>query len=74
MHGLASTRVVSQEGELLRVVVPAAFNKTWLEQKLRGKVMGVLHKVDCDGRGAGRVMRVEYVVDCSEPHADVRAS
>jgi len=34
---LASTRVVHQEGEVLRVAVPAVFNKIWLEQKLHGK-------------------------------------
>jgi len=60
---LASTRVVHQEGEVLRVAVPAAFNKTWLEQKLAGKVMAALHKIDDDGLGAGRIERVEYVVE-----------
>jgi len=60
---LASTRVVGQDGDVLRVAVPAAFNKTWLEQKLAGKVMAALHKIDDDGLGAGRIERVEYVVE-----------
>ncbi len=60
---LATTRALDQDGELLRVAVPAAFNKTWLEQKLAGKVMAALHKIDGGTLGAGRVERVEYVVD-----------
>jgi len=60
---LASTRALDQDGELLRVAVPAAFNKTWLEQKLAGKVMAALQKIDGGTLGAGRVERVEYVVD-----------
>jgi len=60
---LASTRVVHQEGEVLCVAVPAAFNKTWLEHKLAGKVMGALHKIDYDALGVGRVERVEYIVE-----------
>jgi len=61
---LASTRVVSQEGEVLRVAVAAAFNKTWLEQKLHGKVMGALQRLDyerldCAGE---RITGVEYVI------------
>ncbi len=60
---LASTRALDQDDELLRVAVPAAFNKTWLEQKLYGKVMGVLQKIDYGALGAGRVARVEYVVE-----------
>jgi len=60
---LASTRALDQDGELLRVAVPAAFNKTWLEQKLAGKVMAALHKIDGGTLGAGHVERVEYVVD-----------
>ncbi len=59
---LASTRALSQEGEMLRVAVPAAFNKTWLEQKLHGKVTGALDKIDYDALHTGRVERVEYVV------------
>ncbi len=73
---LASTRVVHQEGEILRVAVPAAFNKTWLEQKLAGKVMGALHKID-DTLAIGRVGRVEYVVDpaaCAPIEAAAQAS
>jgi len=73
---LASTRVVRQEGEVLRVAVPAAFNKTWLEQKLAGKVMGALHKID-DTLAIGRVGRVEYVVDsaaCAPIEAAAQAS
>ena len=31
---LASTRVVAQEGNLLRIAVPRQFNKDWLEAKL----------------------------------------
>jgi len=60
---LASTRALDQDGELLRVAVPAAFNKTWLEQKLAGRVMAALQKIDGGTLGAGRVERVEYVVD-----------
>ena len=43
---LATTRALDQGGEALRVAVPTPFNKTWLEQKLAGKVAGVLHKID----------------------------
>ena len=60
---LASTRALDQDGELLRVGVPATFNKAWLEQKLAGKVMAALHKIDGGTLGAGRVERVEYVVE-----------
>jgi len=60
---LATTRVVHQEGEVLRVAVPAAFNKIWLEQKLHGKVLGALHTINDAALGAGRVERVEYVVE-----------
>ncbi len=60
---LASTRALDQDGEVLRVTVPAAFNKTWLEQKLHGKVTGALHKIDYDALGAGRVEHVEYVIE-----------
>jgi len=59
---LATTRALDQDGELLRVGVPAAFNKAWLEQKLAGKVMAALHKIDGGTLGAVRVERVEYVV------------
>ena len=72
----ATTRALDQDGELLRVAVPAAFNKTWLEQKLAGKVMGALHKID-DTLAIGRVGRVEYVVDpaaCAPIEAAAQAS
>lgn len=74
---LATTRALDQDGEVLRVAVPAAFNKTWLEQKLHGKVMGALHTIDHDAPGVGRVGRVEYVVDpvaCAPVDATARAS
>jgi len=74
---LASTRALDQVGEVLRVAVPAAFTKTWLEQKLAGKVAGALHKIDAAALHTGRIIRVEYVVDaaaCGGPRADVRAS
>ncbi len=73
---LATTRALDQDGELLRVAVPAAFNQTWLEQKLAGKVMGALHKID-DTLAIGRVGRVEYVVDpaaCAPIEAAAQAS
>jgi len=59
---LSTTRALDQDGDVLRVAVPAAFNKTWLEQKLAGKVAGALHKIDYNACGIGRVGRVEYVV------------
>jgi len=62
---LASTRALDQDGELLRVVVPATFNKTWLEQKLAGKVLSALERLDY-GRlddAVTRVRRVEYSVE-----------
>ncbi len=59
---LATTRVLDQDGELLRVAVPAAFNKTWLDTKLAGKVADALHKIDYDALGTGHVARVEYTV------------
>jgi len=73
---LASTRAVGQEGEVLRVAVPTPFNKTWLEQKLHGKVTGALHKID-DTLAIGRIGRVEYVVDpaaCAPIEAAAQAS
>ena len=73
----ATTRALDQDGEVLRIAVPAAFNKVWLEQKLAGKVMAALHQVDDDGLGAGRVERVAYVVDvaaCVPTAATVQAS
>jgi len=74
---LASTRALDQDGEVLRVAVPAPFNKTWLEQKLAGKVTGALQKIDGDALATGRVGRVEYVVDpaaCAPTDVTVRAS
>ncbi len=59
---LASTRAVGQDGEVLRVAVPAAFTKTWLEQKLHGKVTGALQTIDYDALRVGHVARVEYIV------------
>ncbi len=59
---LASTRALDQAGAVLRVAVPAAFNKTWLEQKLAGKVRGALHTIDYAGLHTEPVARVEYVV------------
>jgi len=62
---LASTRALDQDGEVLRVAVPAAFNKTWLEQKLHGQVTRALGQLDDERGGAVgmRVTRVEYVVE-----------
>jgi len=74
---LASTCALDQDGEVLRVAVPAAFNKTWLEQKLAGKVAGALRTIDDTALHTGRVLRVEYVVEpaaCGGPSANVRAS
>jgi len=62
---LATTRALDQDGELLRVVVPAAFDKTWLDTKLAGRVAGALQKIDYDALGARRVVRVEYVVEAA---------
>ncbi len=60
---LATTRALGQEGETLRVAVPAAFNKAWLDTKLAGCVDRALQKIDYDALGTGRVARVEYVVE-----------
>jgi len=62
---LASTRALDQDGELLRVVVPATFNKTWLEQKLAGKVLSALERLDYRrlDDAVTRVRRVEYSVE-----------
>ncbi len=62
---LASTRALDQDGAVLRVAVPGAFNKTWLEQKLHGKVTGALQKIDYTALHAERVGRVEYVVEAA---------
>ncbi len=58
----ATIRALDQDGALLQVAVPAAFNKTWLEQKLCGKVAGTLHKIDYGALGTACVARVAYVV------------
>jgi len=74
---LASTRALDQEGEVLRVAVPAAFNKAWLEHKLAGKVMAALHKIDDDALASERVGRVAYIVDpaaCVPTAATAQAS
>jgi len=74
---LATTRALDQEGAVLRVAVPAAFNKTWLEQKLGGKVAGALDKIDYDAVNVERVGRVAYVVEttvCAPTEATARAS
>ncbi len=74
---LATTRALDQDGDLLRVGVPTAFTKTWLEQKLHGKVAGALRTVDDEALGGGRVERVEYVVEataCATGRAMSRAS
>ncbi len=63
---LATTRALDQDGEVLRVAVPAAFTKTWLEQKLHGHVTRALGRLDDERGGAVgllRVTRVEYVVE-----------
>ncbi len=51
-------------GEWAWVVVPAAFTKTWLEQKLHGMVTGGLHTID-DARGSGRVVSVVDPAACA---------
>lgn len=56
---LAPTRVLAQEGDLLRVAVPRQFNKDWLEVKLRGRVMNTLARIGYEDVG------VEYVVEAS---------
>ncbi len=74
---LATTRALDQDGELLRVAVPAPFNKTWLEQKLAGKVVGALQKIDYAALHAGHVGHVEYVVEpaaCAPTEATAQAS
>ncbi len=73
----ATTRALDQDGEVLRVTVPAAFNKTWLEQKMAGKVAGALQKIDYVALHTERVGRVEYVVEaaaCASTDAAARAS
>lgn len=62
---LTSTRVVSQEEELLRVAVPTPCNKEWLERTLCGKVMAALHRIVDDALRGERVRRVEYIVEAA---------
>ncbi len=59
----ATTRALDQDGEVLRVAVPTPFNKTWLEQKLAGKVTSALRTVNDTGRCTARVECVEYVIE-----------
>ncbi len=59
---LTSTRVVSQEEELLRVAVPAPFNKAWFDTNLVGKIMASLQKINDDALDVGRVA---YVVEAT---------
>lgn len=56
---LTSTCVVSQEEEVLRVAVPALFNKARFDTN---KVMASLQKIDDDTLGVGRVA---YVVEAA---------
>lgn len=56
---LAPTRVVAQEGDLLRIAVPRHFNKDWLETRLHARVMGTLQRLGYTS------MCVEYIVDAS---------
>ena len=62
---LASTRVIGQDGKLLRVAVPKEFNKNWLENKLHGSVMNTLGRLDYERLGIDgmHVERVEYIVE-----------
>jgi len=60
---LASTRALDQDGDVLRVAVPAAFNKTWLEHKLAGKVAAALHTIDYAVLRVEPIVRVAYVVE-----------
>jgi DNA-binding MarR family transcriptional regulator len=55
----ACTRVLAQEGMVLRVAVPTPLVKTWLEKRLCSRVSEALRHV-----GHGDV-RVEYVVDAA---------
>jgi len=60
---LASTHALDQDGVVLRVTVPTPFNKTWLEQKLAGKVAGALQKINYGPLNVEHVEGVEYVVE-----------
>jgi len=57
-----TTRALDQADDVLRVAVPALFNKAWLDTKLAGKVTGALRKIDYDALHAAPVAHVEYVV------------
>ena len=62
---------------MLRVAVPAPFNKAWLDTKLAGKVMAALHRIDDDALGVGHIGRVAYVIApaaCAPTDATARAS
>ncbi len=61
---LADTRALAREGAMLRIGVPRAFHRDWLENKLNDRVLAVLRRLDYDRLGiAGpRVERVDYVV------------
>jgi len=61
----ATTRALDHDDDLLRVAVPAPFNKVWLDTKLAGRVARVLQNIDYDALGVGRVGRVEYVVEAA---------
>ncbi len=54
--------MVSEEEELLRMAVPAPFNKAWLDTNLAGKAMASLQKIDDDTFGVGRVA---YVIEAT---------
>jgi DnaA N-terminal domain/Bacteriophage replication protein O len=53
---LTQTRVVSQQGDLLRIAVPKPFHRDWLENKLHGRIMSTLQRLGYSG------VQVEYVV------------
>jgi chromosomal replication initiation ATPase DnaA len=69
----APMRALDQDSAVLRVAVPAPFNKAWPDIKLAD----ALHKIDDDALGTGRVSRVEYIVEAAAgtpPEAMARAS
>jgi hypothetical protein len=53
---LAQTRVVTQQGDLLRIAVPKPFHRDWLENKLHRRIMTTMQRLGYTG------MQVEYVV------------
>ena len=55
----ATTRVVAEEDDTLRVAVPTPFNKQWLERKLAARVIEALQ------RAGHASLRVEYVVEAA---------